>query len=283
MQDDYYKRTGNAKVDTETAADRLGMIERLVSTSVSQSPPEKDLGRNLWTRTLDSFFALVRNHVPPLYSIGASISAFIIFIYARLVALTIRLVTTGYFRWPNMPARCVLALWHGDAPSLFIAFAARRPSVDLSILVAPDPRGDFVALICRMLGFTVVRGGGEEGGWEGLIDLARKIELGASVIITTDGGGPAHEVKVGAIALASATRVPVVPLSADCYPAIAERRKWDAARNPVPFGKVAVAMGEPLKIEPLSEIEMIEENRQSLQLALEELSLKPRQILGTKS
>jgi hypothetical protein len=28
---------------------------------------------------------------------------------------------------------------------------------------------------------------------------------------------------------------------------------------------------------------MFEENRQSLQLALEELGLKPRQILGTKS
>jgi lysophospholipid acyltransferase (LPLAT)-like uncharacterized protein len=283
MQDDYYKRAGNAKADIEMAAERLRIIERLVSTSVPQSPPEKDIGRNQWTRILDSFFDLVRNHVAPLYSIGASISAFIIFIYARLVALTIRLITTGYFRWPNMPAGCVLALWHGDAPSLLVAFAARRPSVELVILIAPDPRGDFVAFICSMLGLTVIRGGGDEGGWEALIDLARKIESGASVIITTDGGGPAHVVKVGAIALASATRVPLVPLSADCYPAIEERRKWDAARNPLPFAKVAVAMGEPLKIQPLSTLEMIEANRQSLQLALEELGLKPRQILGTKS
>ena len=283
MQDDYYKRAGNAKAGIETAADRLRIIERLVSTSAPQSPPEKDIGRNRWTRILDSFFDLVRNHVPPLYSIGAGISAFIIFIYARLVALTIRLVTTGHFRWPNIPDRCVLALWHGDAPSLLVAFAARRPSVELAILIAPDPRGDFVAFICSMLGLTVIRGGGEEGGWEGLIDLARKIELGASVIITTDGGGPAHEVKVGALALASAAHAPLVPLSADCYPAIAERRKWDAARNPVPFGKVAVAMGEPLNIELLSELEMIEKNRQSLQLALEELAVKPRQILGTKA
>jgi lysophospholipid acyltransferase (LPLAT)-like uncharacterized protein len=283
MQDDYYKKADNAKVDAETAADRLRFIERLVSTSVSRLPPEKHPGRNLWTRILDSFFALVRDHVPPLHWLGAGTSAFIIFSYARLVALTIRLITTGYFRWPNMPAGCVLALWHSDAPSLLIAFAARRPSVDLAILVAPDARGDFVALICRMLGLNVVRGGSDEGGWQALIDLAQKIELGASVIITTDGGGPAHVVKVGAIALASATRVPLVPLSAYCHPAIVERRKWDAARNPVPFAKIAVAMGEPFKIEPLDTFEMIEKNRQSLQLTLEELGVKPRQILGTNA
>ena len=280
MHDNYYKRAGNAKVDIETAADRLRIIERLVSTSGPQPPPEKEIGRNQWTRILDSFFDLVRNNVPPLYSIGARISAIIIFIYARLVALTIGLATTGHFRWPNIPNRCVLALWHGDAPSLLVAFAARRPSVELVILIAPDPRGDFVAFICSMLGLSVIRGGGDEGGWEALIDLARKIESGASVVITTDGGGPAHVVKVGAIALASATSVPLIPLSADCYPAIAERRKWDAARNPVPFGKVAVAMGEPLRIERLTTGEMIEENRQSLQLALEELGSKPKKILG---
>jgi hypothetical protein len=70
--------------------------------------------------------------------------------------------------------------------------------------------------------------------------------------IPADGGGPAHVVKVGALALASATRVPLVPLSANCHPAIVERRKWDAARNPVPFAKIAVARGEARTCGPLS-------------------------------
>jgi lysophospholipid acyltransferase (LPLAT)-like uncharacterized protein len=166
---------------------------------------------------------------------------------------------------------------------MLLAFVMQRPPVDLAILIAPDPRGDFVALLCRMLGLTVVRGSGDEGGWDALIDLAQKIELGASVIITTDGGGPARVVKVGALALASATGVPLVPLSADCHPAIVERRKWDAARNPVPFARVAIAMGEPLRIGPSTGLEMIEQNRQSLQLALEALSAKPKQMLGTKA
>jgi lysophospholipid acyltransferase (LPLAT)-like uncharacterized protein len=100
------------------------------------------------------------------------------------------------------------------------------------------------------------------------------------VILTADGGGSAHVVKVGALALASATRVPLVPLSANCHPAIVERRKWDAARNPVSFGKVAVVCGKPRAIESLSDLETIEENCRYLQSALEELSRETREILG---
>jgi lysophospholipid acyltransferase (LPLAT)-like uncharacterized protein len=184
-----------------------------------------------------------------------------------------------HIRWPDIPAPCVLSLWHDDAPSFLVAFATRRPAVDLAILISLDARGDFLALLCRLLGFTVVRGGTEHG-WEVLIDLARKIEEDACVILTADGGGPAHVVKVGALALASATCVPLVPLSANCHPAIVERRKWDAARNPVPFARIAVALGEARTIEPLSNSETIEENRRYLQSALEELSIETRQIFG---
>jgi lysophospholipid acyltransferase (LPLAT)-like uncharacterized protein len=279
MQDNYYTEAPEAKADTEMAVDRLKTIERLISTSSAGLPAEKHHGRNLWTRTLDWFFVTVRQYVPPLHWLGVRIAAFITFIYVRLVALTMRFITTGCFRWPNIAAPCVLAMWHGDAPSFLVAFAARRPASDLAIMISLDPRGDFLARLCRLLGFIVVRGGSSERGWEALIDLARKIEQGACVVITADGGGPARVVKVGALALASATHVPLVPLSANCHPAIVEPHKWDAARNPVPFAKVAVATGEPRTIEPLSNLEMIEQNTQCLQLALERLGIETRKFL----
>jgi lysophospholipid acyltransferase (LPLAT)-like uncharacterized protein len=280
MQHNYYTEAPDHKAGTETAADRLNMIERLLSTSSAQLPVKKRPGRNLLTRSLDWFFGTARYYVPRLYKIGTAITAFIVFLYARLIALTLRLIRGGHFRWPDIPAPCVLALWHGDAPSFLVAFAKRRPASDTAILISFDARGDFLALLCRLLGFTVVRGGGAEHGWEVLIDLARKIEEGKCVVLTADGGGPAHVVKVGALALASATRVPLVPLSANCHPAIVERRKWDAARNPVPFARIAVALGEARTIESLSDLETIEENLGYLQSALEELSSETRQILG---
>jgi lysophospholipid acyltransferase (LPLAT)-like uncharacterized protein len=279
MKNDYYITAADVKAVPETAADRLNTIKRILSTSNAQLPVKKQSGRNLLTRSLDWFFGTARYYLPQLYKIGAAITAFVFFLYARLVALTVRLVGGGDFRWPDIPTPCVLALWHGDAPSLLVAFAKRRAAGDMAILISFDPRGDFLALLCRLLGFTVVRGGGTDHSWELLINLAHKIEEGAGVFLTADGGGSAHVVKVGALALASATRVPLVMLGANCHPAIGERHKWDAARNPVPFGKVAIVCGPARTIESLSDLETIEENWRYLQSALEQLSIETREFL----
>ena len=280
MQRNYHIETGDAKTDTETPGDRLKTIERLMSSSTEGLPDEKQGGRNLFTRILDRFFAAARYYVPPLHWIGAATFAIIFFAYARLVAVTMRLITTGHIRWPSIPLPCVVALWHGDAPSLLVAFAKRRPAVDMAIMIASDSRGDFLALLCRMLGLEVVRGGGAENGWQALVALADKIEQGASVIITVDGGGPAHVVKVGALALASATQIPLVALATNCRPAIVEWRKWDAARNPLPFARVAVAMGKPRTIGPLDGFTAIQQESDVLQLALDELTVRSKQTLG---
>ena len=279
MQRNYHIEAGDAKTDTETPGDRLKTIERLVSSSTERLPDETQGGRNLFTRILDRFFAAARHHVPALHWIGAATFAIIFFAYARLVALTMRLITTGHIRWPSIPAPCVLALWHGDAPSLLVAFAKRRPAVGMAIMIASDSRGDFLALLCRMLGLDVVRGGGAENGWQALAVLAHKIEKGSAVIITVDGGGPAHVVKVGALALASATHVPLVALATNCRPAIVERRKWDAARNPLPFARVAVVMGKPRMI-ALSELTAIQQESHTLQSALNELSMQSKPTIG---
>lgn len=279
MPDDYYIERSNAQATQETPAERLKIIEKFVSTSTLLLPVKKPSARNLWTRSLDWFLGAARHYVPALYRIGAATFALIIFVYGRLVAFTARLMRGGHFRWPEIPEPCVLALWHGDAPSFLVAFAVQRPQVEVAIMISPDPRGDYLALLCRLFGFKVVRGGGNEHGWEALNDLAQKIEEGACAVLTADGDGPAEVVKVGAVALASATSVPLVPLAANCHPAIVERRKWDSARNPVPFGKLAVVVGEARMIEPLSEVEAIEQNRRYLQRALEQLGVEVKQLL----
>ena len=138
-------------------------------------------------------------------------------------------------------------------------------------MVAHDPRGDLLALLCRMIGFHVVRGDSEEGGWEALLELARELMNGASVILTADGGGPARRAKVGAIALASAVGVPLFPLRADCHPAIEEPHKWDASRNPIPFCSLKILLGPPRTFEPLTDLTSVEEAQAWLETTLNEL------------
>jgi lysophospholipid acyltransferase (LPLAT)-like uncharacterized protein len=103
------------------------------------------------------------------------------------------------------------------------------------------------------------------------LQLARELVNGSSVILTADGGGPARQAKVGAIALASAVNVPLIPLAADCHPAIEEPHKWDAARNPVPFCSLKILLGSPRRFEPLQDISSVEEARAWLEKTLNEL------------
>ena len=255
------------------AASRLNEITALVrqSRSAAETPP-RTVSRNLWTRTIDRILNTLRRYAVPLHFIGYILAALALFLYARLVALTTRLITNGQNQWPMLPEPVVLALWHGDAPAFITAFARKRPRGEVGIMVARDPRGDSLALLCQMLGLKVVRGDSGDQAWEALRKLAVLIESGASVVITADGMGPSRVVKVGALALASATGAPIVPLGANCYPALAQRRKWDAARNPVPFGHISVFMGPVKSIPVISDIETLEKERISLQQAIEEAS-----------
>jgi lysophospholipid acyltransferase (LPLAT)-like uncharacterized protein len=272
MQGNYYINTGKVKTPTVSAAERLALIGDLLAPSLHPLPANRVLGRNLWTRTVDLAFALIRKYVPPVHWLVVVLGATVLFIYARLVALTLRLQTIGECRWPDLPAPCVLALWHRSAPSLLVAFARNHPRSRTVIMIAGDPRGDILALLCRMLGLGVVRGSSEEGGWEALLELCEELDRRACVVITVDGGGPARVVKNGAVVLASAARVPLLPLSADCHPAIPEPHKWDSARNPLPFSSVSVSMGSARSFEPFKDLTSLEQARSWLQQALNTLA-----------
>jgi lysophospholipid acyltransferase (LPLAT)-like uncharacterized protein len=269
MSPDYHIEKEKAKADIELAASRLSHISDLLASSKKHT--RKKPARNILTRALDSTFAVARKYLPPLHWLGAALTATVMFLYAQIVTVTARLKSIGSPSWPHIPTPCVLALWHRDAPSLLVIFAKRRPPCRIAIMISRDPRGDYIAMLCRMIGFHVVRGDSEEGGWEALLQLARELVNGSSVILTADGGGPARQAKVGAIALASAVNVPLIPLAADCHPAIEEPHKWDAARNPVPFCSLKILLGSPRRFEPLQDISSVEEARAWLEKTLNEL------------
>lgn len=257
------------KTTAQTARERLDHVYGLLPKSYS--PKVKHPGRNALTRAVDTAFAFVREYLLPVHWLFAAMSAVILFLYAQIVAVTARLEAAGTGGWPHVPAPCVLALWHRDAPSLLVAFAKRRPHVRTVIMIARDARGDSLAMLCRLVGLGVVRGDSEEGGWEALEQLATELMDGACVILTADGGGPARIAKVGAVALASSMGVPLVPLAADCHPAIQERHKWDAARNPIPFCRLTISLGPSRKFDFFKDPSSVEEARAWLEKTLSSL------------
>ena len=150
----------------------------------------------------------------------------------------------------------------------------------VKLMVSRDPRGDCVALFCRWLGFEIVRGDAEHGGWKALIDIANEVQGGAAALISPDGGGPPLFARVGAVALASAAGVRLIPVGADCRPSIFERHKWDRARNPLPYGRIVVACGESLMFPSFEDAASLERARQQLQEALDCVAEEAQHVLG---
>lgn len=237
-------------------------------------------GRSRFTQTIDLLLSFIRRYLPPFHWIIGRIFALTLFFYAKWLSATIQVCPPGVCPWRDNPSGAVLVTWHGEAPALLSALIAQKDSTSVMILIATDPRGDYLSLLCNWLGFQVIRGDSEHGGWEALAFIAGQVCRGALALITADGGGPALTAKVGAVALASVTHAPIIPIGADCYPAALERHKWDAARNPLPYGRVAVVCGPPMFVGAIPDLAAFESARQQLQDVLNQASQEARAYLN---
>jgi lysophospholipid acyltransferase (LPLAT)-like uncharacterized protein len=91
-----------------------------------------------------------------------------------------------------------------------------------------------------------------------------------SVAFTVDGPrGPARVAQPGAVWLAGATGLPVLPfhIEASRY---WSARSWDRGMIPKPFARVSVAVGEPFDV-PDTTAETVEQNRMDLEIRLSSL------------
>jgi hypothetical protein len=106
-RDELYNSEAGSDGEAAIAARRLRQIEELIKQS-GEHPQRKssELGRNLLTRAVDAGIRAVRRFAPPVHWLGAAIFAAVLFIYAWLLALTVRLTTTGERRWPDLPVPC---------------------------------------------------------------------------------------------------------------------------------------------------------------------------------
>jgi lysophospholipid acyltransferase (LPLAT)-like uncharacterized protein len=277
-QSPLYGAPRNGPRDFAEEIARLTALHR-ASETISSAAFHK-IGRNRVTRTIDAALDFIKRYLPPIHWVAVRLLALLLYGYARAVGATTEIVTKGSYRWPDVPKGSVLAIWHGSAPSLLAAFTARKPSMPLKLMVSRDPRGDCVALFCRWLGFEIVRGDAEHGGWKALIEIANGLHDGAAALISPDGGGPPFVARIGAVALASAAGVSLIPIGADCRPSVFERHKWDDARNPLPYGRIVVVCGEPLTLPSFADAASLERARQQLQGALDRAAEEARRALA---
>ena len=136
--------------------------------------------------------------------------------------------------------------WHQH--QLFCArwlLEQRSRGLTVGWLISPSVDGEIGAMMVRRLGASVIRGSSTHTGARALRDYYEVlVKEGVSPIITPDGPrGPRFKFKIGAILLSQMSGRPILPMA---Y-AVSRARlvKWDKFVIPMPFSRVAIAIGPP--------------------------------------
>jgi len=119
----------------------------------------------------------------------------------------------------------------------------------LGFMISPSVDGEAATILARMYGGEVIRGSGSYTGARAVRHLHRAVSKQLlSPVMTPDGPrGPRFVFKPGALFVSQLCRKPVVPLSYAASPAWV-LRTWDKFVIPAPFGRVVIAIGEPLQV-----------------------------------
>jgi lysophospholipid acyltransferase (LPLAT)-like uncharacterized protein len=171
----------------------------------------------------------------------------------------------------------VMAFWHGRILPATYYFRRRG----IVVITSENFDGEWIARIIERFGYGTARGSTSSGGKRAVLQLVREMKAGRPAGFTLDGPrGPARVAQPGAVWLAMATGNPLLPFHLEASSAWT-MRSWDRTQIPKPFSTVALAVGEPLYVEPNASGERLEAARQELESRLAALEADAKALLTT--
>lgn len=143
----------------------------------------------------------------------------------------------------------VAGAWHRNAIFLFYFFRTLGPR---GVMISRSKDGDIVAHVARRFGYTTMRGSSSKGGARALQQMiAYMKETHEKRLCGTpvDGPrGPARIVKKGMLAVAKEAGVLFVPIACSGTRVLTFHKAWDKTMIPLPFSKMVIDFGEPLRV-----------------------------------
>ncbi len=178
------------------------------------------------------------------WSAGAILNA-----YGQLVLVTCRIRVRVDPATEALLARrqpVIFALWHCHV--FFMPMLRLHTRQPVAVLLSAHRDAQIVGVAARMRGVELVAGSSTRGGARAFLQLLQLLGAGRHVCITPDGPkGPARQVKPGVVHLAKRSGCAVVPMGL----ALTRRRRlrsWDRSVLPLPFGRVVLTLGAPLRV-----------------------------------
>jgi lysophospholipid acyltransferase (LPLAT)-like uncharacterized protein len=147
-------------------------------------------------------------------------------------------------------------------------------------LISPSVDGELGAMVVRRLGAAVIRGSSTHTGARALRDYYQAlVKDNISPVITPDGPrGPRFKFKPGALLLSQMSGRPILPMS---YAASrAWLIKWDKFVIPMPFSRIAIALGAPCYVPRVTDVAALERLQTQMEIELRRLYGVARAALG---
>jgi lysophospholipid acyltransferase (LPLAT)-like uncharacterized protein len=193
------------------------------------------------------------------------------YLLIRLIGSTLRFRVEGGEHWEEASrggALPIYTFWHDRIFPGTYFFRRRR----IVIMTSRSFDGEYIARFIQRFGYGAVRGSSTRGAVGALVELSRLVRRGCPAGFSIDGPrGPRHVAKMGALLLAKKTGQPVLPFGVNAE-AFWRLPSWDGLQVPKPFTRVNVRFAPPIHVPSDADDSTLEQKREELQRALEEVS-----------
>lgn len=185
---------------------------------------------------------------------------------------------------PLMPV--IAAMWHGQH---FLVHLAKRPQDPTACLVSRSGDGELNAIALTHLGVRPIRGSGDrgrgkarqKGGALAMRAMLRALEGGETIVMTADVPKIARRAGPGIVTLARLSGRPIVPVAV-----VTSRHhvfdSWDRATLALPFGRGAIVIGEPIRVDREADEAALEAARRAVEDGLDGVHARAYALVGRR-
>jgi 3-deoxy-D-manno-octulosonic-acid transferase len=178
----------------------------------------------------------------------------------------------------------IFAMWHGQ----FLMLPKIKPDrpADVAAMVARHGDAELIGGVLKRFGMRLIRGAGagtrrrNRGGATALREALKALHQGTTVAMTADfAPGPARKAGDGIVMLAKHSGRPVVPcaMATSRFTAL---KSWSAFTINLPFSKLGIVVGDPVRVPPDADSAGIEAARIAVERGLNQATARAYDLAG---
>ena len=170
---------------------------------------------------------------------------------------------------PDLPA--IIAMWHGQ--HFMMPFLKRKEHL-VKVLISRHRDGEINAVAASRLGVEAIRGSGargrdflRKGSVAGFRQMREALAQGYNVALTADIPKIARIAGRGIVELGRVSGRPIYPVAV-ATSRFVELHTWDRSALNLPFGRFAIAVGEPVRVAATADEPALEDARRLVESRL---------------